>query len=144
MVTHKKNCARVRVSSIDSQCTCRPKEIAPPPYMTAEQEREFVRLAYENFPEAAQCFGVESFHYGSAKDPARFRFVFVDYEDNSKRHVVTEADAIRGLRVFAGLVNAGKLKGLGLPANFLSPASSWTATRFGAGTGARLSSDAIR
>lgn len=96
----------------------------PPPYLTEEQERQLVRSAYENFPEAASCFGVESFSYGD-KPGRPFRFVFVDYEDNSKRHIVTEDDAVRGLRIFAGLVNAGKLPGLGLPPNYLSPADDF-------------------
>lgn len=92
------------------------------PGLTEKQERQLVRLAYENFPEAACCFAVESWSYGD-KPAKSFYFVFVD--DEGKRHIVTEDDAVRGLRVFAVLVGAGKLPGLGLPAHYLSPADDF-------------------
>lgn len=98
---------------------------APPtPGLTPEQERQLVRSAYENFPEAAQCFACESFSYGD-KPGRPFKFVFVD--DEGKRHTITEAAAVRGLRVFAVLVGAGRLPGLGLPAHYLSPADDFDA-----------------
>ena len=98
----------------------------PPPYLTEEQERQLVRSAYENFPEAALCFRCDAWSYGD-KPGKPFRFVFVDVEEGGKRHVITEDDAVRGLRVFARLMSEGRLPGLGLPANYLSPEDDFSA-----------------
>lgn len=97
-------------------------EPSPCPGLNPEQEVALVMSAYENFPEAAMCFSCEDWSYGKKKP---FRFVFKDEE--GKEHTVLLADAVRGLRIFAALVLAGKLPGLDLPANFLSPADDFDA-----------------
>lgn len=125
-IKHLPSCGAVRRETsparklTDADCTC---GAYTTPGLSAEQERELVREAYQNFPEAGECVRCVSWHYGTDKDPERFRFIFSD--DEGKEHVVKLPDAVRGLRLFAQLVNAGKLRGLGLPAHFLSPADDF-------------------
>lgn len=74
-------------------------------------KKKFVRECYENFPEASECLSCVGWNYN------KFRFTFIDEEDG-KKHVVREADALRGLDLFIEAVDAGKLKGLGLTAGW--------------------------
>lgn len=96
----------------------------PVPGLTLAQEEKLVRDCYENFPEAGLCLRCTSWKYDA------FSFEFID--DEGKKHLVLLGDAVRGLRIFAGLVAAGRLPGLGLPADYLTDTGTWDAFAFDA------------
>lgn len=90
------------------------KELPVTRGMTEAQEEKFIRECYDNFPEASGgsiliCHG---WNY------KKFRFDFHD-EEEGKDHSVDLQKAVRGFRLFVQAVDSGKLKGLGLPANYL-------------------------
>lgn len=95
--------------------------------LTKEQEVKLVRECYDNFPEAGECLRCVGWDY------KKFVFEFMDEEETPvKRHVVRLPDAIRGLRLFIAAVDAGKLRGLSLPAHYLTDTGTWDAFAFDA------------
>jgi hypothetical protein len=89
-----------------------------------EADERLAREAFENFPEAAIAFDCRRWDYEA------FDFEFVD--DAGKSHRVRLTDALRGLRVFCGLVDAGKLPGLELRAGYREDTGLWDAAAFDA------------
>ncbi len=87
------------------------------PGLTRAEEEKLVRSAYENFPEASMCLACTGWKYD--------KFIFKFTDDEGVDHVVTLDDAVRGLRLLAAAIARGELKGLGLPANYLSPADDF-------------------
>ena len=98
----------------------------PPTGLTHKQEVELVREAYENFPEASMCLRCVKWNYKT------FEFRFIDDEDGGALKIVNLDCALRGLRLFVAAVRAGKLPGLGLPADFLNDTCDWDASAFDA------------
>lgn len=90
------------------------KELPVTRGMTEAQEEKFIRECYDNFPEASAGATLRCHGWNYKK----FRFSFND-EETGKDHVIYLPMATKGFRLFVQAVDAGKLKGLGLPANYL-------------------------
>ena len=97
----------------------------PVPGFTLKQEKRFAWECYQNFPEASMSLICENFDYDA------FRFEFLD-QDDGKRYVVREDDAVRGLRLLVHAVSRGELPGLGLPAGYLADTGDMDAWAFDA------------
>jgi hypothetical protein len=93
--------------------------------LTPKEEEALLREVYDNFPEASACLRCASWDYDN------FRFRFHD-PDEDKFHTVTLTDAKRGLRLFITAISRGELKGLGLPAHYLTDTGCWNAWAFDA------------
>lgn len=101
------------------------KTAAPATGLTRAEEEKLVRECFDNFPEAGMCLRCIGWDYKA------FDFEFLDTEDG-KKYRVRLPDAVRGLRLFVAEVRAGKLAGLGLPAEFLTDTGDWDAFAFDA------------